>query len=130
MIERRASLHLLAPPITPGKRRSRPDVTQCVRSQRRRNRQVLIGLQAEDFDFCPQRGNARVPPKVFGTSTRGCGLLDIISKGRFPGLEYCFVVELRKVHGLWPRSRNLALTIGSTDLPLERGGTRSLAGEH
>jgi len=33
--------------------------------------QVLIRLQAEEFDFCPQRGNARVPPKVFGTSARG-----------------------------------------------------------
>jgi hypothetical protein len=35
-----------------------------------RNPQVLIHLHVDDFDFCPQYGNARVPPKVFGTSTR------------------------------------------------------------
>ena len=35
-----------------------------------RKHQVLIRLQGEDFDFCPQRGNARVPPKVFGARTR------------------------------------------------------------
>lgn len=58
-------------------------VTPDVRGQHRRNHQVLIHLQAEDFDFCPQRRNARVPPKVFGTSTRAGGLLDTISKGRF-----------------------------------------------
>lgn len=47
-----------------------------------RNHQVLIRLEADKFDFCPQRGNARVPPKVFSTRTRAGGLLDTISKVR------------------------------------------------